>query len=84
MTSHNEEPAQRCWMSRGENERGKVRGGRDEIKGYGGSGWGEGKKLGSITSLLEQSQEGKDVSRRIDCTSLPRSLLLDEGQASCV
>lgn len=52
------------------------RGGRDKkIQGWAGTGLGGGggggRKAKSITSLLEPSQKGKDMSQCTDCTSLP-------------
>lgn len=49
---------------------------------------GGGRKAKCITSLLEQSQKGKDMSQWTDCTSLslalPLLLVLEGSQAPCV
>lgn len=47
------------------------RGGRDKNPGVGRHWVGGGRKAKSITSFLEQSQKGKDMSQCTDCTSLP-------------
>lgn len=58
----------------GEKESEEARGGeeRRDKKSRGGQalGWGGGRKAKSITSLLEPSQKGKDMSQCTDCTSL--------------
>lgn len=75
--------------SRRERE-GKARGGEEggTKSGGGQAQGGGGRKAKSITSLLEQSQKGKDMSQWTDCTSLslslPLLLLLDGSQAPCV
>lgn len=79
VTSRSEERAWRCWRSwaekeseeaKGEEEV-KRRGGRDKNPGVGRHWVGGGRKAKSITSLLEASQKGKDMSQCTDCTSLP-------------
>lgn len=47
------------------------RGGRDKNPGVGRHWVGGGRKAKSITSFLEHSQKGKDMSQCTDCTSLP-------------
>lgn len=96
VTSPGEEPgAETSDEPRSEREGENERRRREEMKreGYNQGVWrywdgGGRRKLGSITSFLERSQEGKDARQRIDCTSLSLSLslslVLDEGQASCV
>jgi len=72
--------------SRRERE-GKARGGEEGGTKSGGrqAQGGGGRKAKSITSLLEQSQKGKDMSQWTDCTSLSLplspSLFLDDSQA---
>lgn len=75
VTSPNEEWAQWCWTSQGGKEREKWEEERREGQnlGVGRHRVGGGRKAKSITSLLEQSQKGKDMSQWTDCTSLSLS-----------
>ncbi|CAB1446401.1 unnamed protein product [Pleuronectes platessa] len=67
--------SERCWMSRGGKEREKREEERREGQnlGVGRHRVGGGRKAKSITSLLERSQKGKDMSQWTDCTSLSLS-----------
>lgn len=90
VTSPREERSERSDVGqvRGEKEREKREEERREGQnlGVGRHRVGGGRKAKSITSLLEQSQKGKDMSQWTDCTSrsLPLSLFLDCSQAPCV
>lgn len=67
VTSPSEEPVQRCWKGPGEKERESEaqrrreerRGGRDKIKGYGGTGWGEGEKPRALHHCWSRVKKGR-------------------------